>query len=105
MCRDRLAFIQQKRDCGGYTVTLGELHPAVRRTCSPELKAEEFLNETLLSVGANDNIPATNTGLSRSDFTFSRSPFSRSSTGICLLVNWSRCVPQIWRGKTLAAKS
>ena len=101
--RDRLAFIQLRRDGGVYPVTLGELHPAVRR--SPELKAEEFLNETLLSVGANDNIPATNTGLSRSDFTFSRSPFSRSSTGICLLVNWSRCVPQIWRGKTLAAKS
>ena len=59
--RDRLAFIQRRRDGGVYPVTLGELHPAVRR--SPELKAEEFLNEIPLSVGANDNIPATSTGL------------------------------------------
>ena len=61
LCRDRLSFIRQKRDGGVYTVTFGELHPAVRR--SPELKAEEFLNEIPLSVGANDNIPATSTGL------------------------------------------
>ena len=66
LCRDCLAFIQQKRDGGGYTGKLSELHPPVRR--SPEFKAEEFLNETPISVGANDNIPATSTGLLSVEF-------------------------------------